>query len=478
MKVRRLNIPPLSFRSRIIATFAVLTVLLVGAFSRLAYLTAREIYLNQLSNELKLLLRAVADQLDTRYLDFLTPARTESEAEQLYRRYLRNKARLFSLNDLFLFNRQGELLVQVSQQSGDLPQPALLIYRQELAALPVGVSLTSLPFKGKDGEWYFWGFLRLSQNHYLGAREGLQRLERIDRLARFFWGIGMAGVLLTILAGWLLARSLSRPVEALVDFSARLGKGDFSAIPPRGLNRELQILADALDRMRRDLANYHRERENMLAQIAHEIRNPLGGIELLTGLLEEDLRRHRLDTEYARKIREEIAGLKDLITAYLHYSRPLQAHPEWLDVTTALRQVIVTVHPQLKERGIRYRLENQVAADIFFDPGHLQQILTNLLHNSLEACSAGDEILLRVRHNKRKLRIEIRDTGCGIAEDIQEKIFQPFFSGRATGTGLGLAICRKLCQENRASIFLADGTPGHCTFVIESEHFRLKGPSA
>ncbi len=468
------KIPPLSIRSRIILTFTVITVLLVGLFSRLAYLTVREIYLDQLSEELQLLLRVVADHLETRYLDLLPAGLSGNEAERFYRRYLQEQTARLKLSDLFLFDRKGTLLVPVSEPSGATPLSALLIYRQELNRLPVGTSLTSLPFKGKDGAWYLWGFLRLSENHYLGAREGLQRLIRIDALARLFWGIGSAGVLLTILAGWLVARSLSRPVEKLVAFSARLGKGDFSAETPQGLSRELQTLADALDRMRRDLENYHRERENMLAQIAHEIRNPLGGMELLTGLLEEDLRRHQLSTDYAQKIREEIGGLKNLITAYLNYSRPLQANPQWVDLEKALAQVAELFRPQFREHQIRFRLENRTKVEIHFDPAHLQQILTNLLHNSLEACSPGGEISLTVQIRNSVLRIVVRDNGKGIPEEVREKIFEPFFSTRPQGTGLGLAICRKLCQENQAGILLANGEPGNCTFVIETKQFRKK----
>ncbi len=478
LQVLKQKIPLFSIRSRIIFTFTIITVLLVGLFSRLAYLTAREIYLEQLSEELELLLQVVTDRLEMRYLDLLTGGQADTKAEQFYRRFLKQQTALLHVNALFLFNLKGELLVQVNDQTTVTPRPALLIYHRELEELPVGTALTSLPFKGKDGAWYLWSFQRLSENHYLGAREGLQRLARIDAMSHLFWGIGITGVLLTLLAGWLVARSLSRPVEKLVDFSTQLGKGEFSAKTPQGISRELQILANAMDRMRHDLANYHRERENMLAQIAHEIRNPLGSIELLSGLLEEDLRQNHMSTEYARKIREEISGLKSLITAYLNYSRPPQANPEWLDVNEMVNQVAEFFHPQFQKRKIHFQVKHQIAAEIRFDPGHLQQVLSNLLHNSLAACKTGGEITVTIHQNNNALRIEVMDNGTGISGEIRDRIFEPFFSTRTDGSGLGLPICRKLCQENEARIFLADGTPGQCTFVVETEYFRIKGKNS
>ncbi|RMH93480.1 MAG: sensor histidine kinase [Calditrichaeota bacterium] len=459
----------LSFRARIILTFTSLTAVLVLVFSRVGYLSVREIYLAQLADQTNLITRLIARELPPRYLTFLEEEISPASALEYYVQSLRTHREGLLLTNAFIFDDQLRILVQATPEG--LPghrDPLLLLNRTEIASLKVGESTTSLPFKGKDGQWYLWGFYRLDERHWLGIQESAARLAEVESLSRVFWGIGLGGVLLTVICGVWLARTLARPVEQLVRFSRRLGEGNFSAPAPGGISGELGILAEALDRMRRDLDRHHREKEAMLAQIAHEIRNPLGGMELLAGLVKEDLQKHGGNGEYVDRILAEIAGLKALVNAYLTYSRPQPAQPESVPVEEIVAEVEQLCHTALQEKQAQLIFEGEPLR-IRFDRGHLRQVLLNLIRNSLENIGEGGRIRVRARRNGAATILTVTDDGPGIPGDHLETIFEPFFTTRANGTGLGLAVCKKLCRENRADISARNRPEGGCEFEIVLE---------
>lgn len=459
----------MSIKTKIIITFSLLTAVVAIILSRVSYLSVREIYLNQLSDQTNMLTTVIAKNLDHRYLPFLDASSSNSLAVTHYRETLQNLAAEMQLPNIFIFDGQFRVLAQSVENSPvGSPDSRLLLNRTEIHTLQRGEAVTSLPFKGADGRWYLWGFYRLGDDHWLGIQENAHRLKKVESLSQIFWGIGFGGVVLTVLAGWLLARAIAKPIDRLVSFSHLLGQEKFDTKLPEGVKGELAILARAMDKMRHDLARHHREKETMLAQIAHEIRNPLGGIELLAGLVKEDLARSKSSTEYADKILEEISGLKGLITAYLNYSRPMKPEQEWVDIEQLVQEVRESCRNELSEKGITLLCQGN-GAKLLFDRRHLRQILINLVSNSLKASKEGSSVIIEAARNGRQTTIAVSDDGPGIAEENLANIFEPFFTTHSEGTGLGLAICRKLCEENGAAISVANIDGRGCAFTIRTK---------
>jgi signal transduction histidine kinase len=462
MKFRFADIKKMSLRTRIILIYTALTILLVGTISYISYTTVRGIYLNQLSDRVEVVIRMIGSRIHQNYLDFLEPGMSNSIAATYYKNELTRISREIQIDQIFIFNREFETLVSPEKSPTDA---ALLLSRSELLALESNQTLTTLPFKGNDGSWYLWGFYRFSRDYFIGIRENASRLAEVDRLSIIFWGIGLLGLLLTVLSGWYLARSLANPIEKLVSFSKELGKGNFFTRLPDKVHGELSVLAHALDRMSQDLNNHHQEKERMLAQIAHEIRNPLGGIELLAGLIKEDLENSNQNPEYVNKILREVSGLKQLVTAYLNFSRPAPAKPETVSIPDLLKSVMPYIQNKLDQKSIHFF--SKIEYDqITFDPDQLKQILINLFHNSIEAVEERGQIIFRSENKKNNTVLEIVDDGSGIEEKHFFSLFQPFFSTRTNGTGLGLAICKKLCIENQAEIIAKNNPKSGCTFTI------------
>lgn len=462
MKRLSVKLKPLSFRSRIILLFGLITVLLVATLTRMSYRFLKEMYLEQLSENVSALTNALGSELELKYLNLLGPGHTLTMASEFYQGVLQNFSENSQVNSAFLFDKEFRILA--GSQAPNLlgfPDPALVINRMEIQNLKVGETVTTLPFKAQDGEWYLWAFYRLDGEHYLGVRESAGRLSKIDQFTRTFWLIGLAGLILVLAASFFLAHTVARPVEKLIGFSRALGEGRFDAQLPEGIKGELSTLAHSLDRMRRDIARAQIEKEHMLAQIAHEIRNPLGGMELLVGLLREDLRAAGKDTEYPDKVLQEIVRLKALITAYLSFSRPPRAKPKWVSVSEVLNALKFRFQESLNHKQIKFFADG-TPLRIWFDPGHLEQILGNLIANSLEAIPERGEINISSTVENGDWCIVVSDNGPGIPEEIQERIFDPFFTTHPEGTGLGLAICKRLCEENQARL-VWESQPGKGT---------------
>lgn len=450
-----------TIKARIILIFSVITVLLVGLVTRISYTFVRSNYLEQIEDHVRLMNAVIARDLNPRYLYFLGDDQ-ESMAYQFYQKKLADYAAVMELHNAFIFNRDWDILISLAE---DISAARLRINRAEIAALQPHQNTASLPFKGADGQWYLWGFYRLDEQHFLGIQENVDRLKRLDYLDLIFLGIALAGILVTVVAAWFLARAIANPINRLVDFSSEIGRGNFKSAIPDGIHGELAILNKALVKMRDDLLNQQEEKEKLLAQIAHEIRNPLGGIELLAGLIREQPDDYSRNAAYIDKIIAEVQGLKAQVTEYLQYSRPVPAHPQDIHLNEIIEEVKVLYGKQLAAKKVRL-IHGSSTSSFRFDRNHFRQIVFNLISNSIHAVDEGGTIEIKVSRNSGHTLITLRDDGKGIAEQDLPNIFEPFYTGRKDGIGLGLAICRKLCAENQAQITAANNPDKGCTFSI------------
>ncbi len=456
----------LSLRSEIIIIFIFIVVLLVLLLSRLAYITMKDIYLNQLNEQATILIRNATRDLETKYLDFFTQESDSGIVKSYYRHYLADKIEETGFDRIFLFTADLSLIITSENKTGESDYvAAMILNKKELSQLKVGELFTSAPFKSQDGKWYLWGFYRLSDRYFLGIKENANRLARVDRLAILFAIIGLAAIIVTLIAGWFLAGMISSPIEQLVKFSQELGKGNFRTPLPENIYGELTMLRNALDKMRSDLENQDKAKEEMLAQIAHELRNPLGGVELLAGLVREDLIKKNLDHTYISQIMEEIQHLKNLLNEYLNYSRPVQVNAKWVEIPKLLNEVETFLAVALRKKSITLTFSGTIQK-IWFDPVHLRQILLNLLTNSIDASPPDSRITISTASKGKEVILAISDQGKGIENEYLPKIFQPFFSTKESGIGLGLAVCKKLCLENQAAIYVKNNAEQGCTFYI------------
>ena len=440
------------YKIRIILIFSIFTTALVIIASRVSYLFVKDLYLDQLKDQVKNSSGLIASQIDPAYLNILqlgSPTKTtQTYFQNIFNAYI-------SVNkncQLFIFDKSFKILVHSDKTyKTGIVEPRLLINKKEILDLNSHQSTTSLPFKGDDNNWYMWGFYRLTNSYWLCIRESAYRLEKVEGLSKTFWYLGITGVIIAIILSWFVARSISKPVDSLVKFSSDIGKGNLMIHAPSELKGEMLILSQALEKMKNGLLINQKEKENMLAQIAHEIRNPLGGIELLANLIREDLIKDNRNIDYADRIVKELNGLKFLISAYLNYSRPAPANPTWINIKEILSEVENLIYDKLHNKQIELTSEN-LLKNIYFDEEHLKHVLINLITNGIESIQQDGKINIATAKKKNKWEISVEDNGKGINAEDSNKIFEPFYTSRKDGTGLGLSISKKLCAENNAEL--------------------------
>lgn len=217
------------------------------------------------------------------------------------------------------------------------------------------------------------------------------------------------------------------------------------------LQHELASANAALQRSRRLAAL-----GEMAAGIAHEIRNPLASIQLYANMLEKDLADQPEQHDIARRIALAVRGLDGIVNDVLTFSREMKVRRVEGSAMEAMERAVEAVGPLVEQHGIEVRYEGD---DVLLehDRDLLHQALVNLIRNACEAmsdCSEVEErvLTLGVQMDRSSIKLVVRDTGLGISEADIDRIFNPFFTTRATGTGLGLAIVHRIVDAHGGSI--------------------------
>jgi len=186
----------------------------------------------------------------------------------------------------------------------------------------------------------------------------------------------------------------------------------------------------------------------MAAGLAHEIKNPLASLTGSIQLLKEDM---RYDPDHARLMQiilREADRLSSLASNFLFYARPPAGKVEPIELGRALLETAELFEKDASNNGRISTIKN-VASDVWItmDPGHLHQILWNLLLNAAEAIDGEGQIGIDMFPLKnRQVCVKITDNGCGISQEALKSIFDPFVTTKPNGTGLGLSIVHRILE--------------------------------
>ena len=207
-----------------------------------------------------------------------------------------------------------------------------------------------------------------------------------------------------------------------------------------------------------------------VAQVVHEIRKPLtviGGfarqVESCETLKDDANNRHKLEI-----IVGEVRRLDKLLNGIRLISRP-RSHSDYrsLYIGEVLAETLELLEPMLQDRQVELFADiPQEPLLILGDSDQLKQVFLNLLKNAVEAMDGVGTIRIRVGVEERQVLVSIEDDGPGIPPEMEDKIFDPFFSTKSQGTGLGLAISRSIIQDHGGSITLRSAVPRGATAIV------------
>jgi signal transduction histidine kinase len=239
--------------------------------------------------------------------------------------------------------------------------------------------------------------------------------------------------------------------------------------------------------------NYQREQERakrliamgqMAASLAHEIRNPLGSMELYCTLLKRDLENQPSSFQLAEQIHSGIKILDRIITSCLQFARDLVPRVKCLEDTAELfREVRTCVQARAEKNGVAVEFEEAGSCPVFADPYLVGQALVNVVLNAIEAITespapaAAPRVLVRSgRLDPQRWLLQVIDNGPGITKEEQDKVFDPFFSTKDGGTGLGLAIVHSIVSAHQGTISInsevGQGTTVEFEFPRPDDHLQ------
>jgi signal transduction histidine kinase len=195
----------------------------------------------------------------------------------------------------------------------------------------------------------------------------------------------------------------------------------------------------------------------MAAQVAHELKNPLGGLKLYARHLEKRLGSVQDPElgELAQKIGRAIDHLSDLVTEITAFGRPSELKREPVEVAQLLDDCLSLSQDRLAGRPIH--VDRQFAADVpvaLLDPRELRKVFLNLLLNGLDAMGDEGTLTVAVTHQTEEgmIQVTIEDTGCGMSDETLSRAFDLFFTTKPHGTGLGMAIARSVVDLHGGQI--------------------------
>jgi signal transduction histidine kinase len=459
---------------RLLAGTLVPTILALGAFGVLAHEVARRVLEDELGRRLALAAAGTAGMILPEQLNALADGDTTSLTYANVRRKLDVARDRFDVRRVALVSRD---LIARADTDGRIALGAeaheLGADKLELARARTGRPAASPLFVGHDGLPYKRGYAAV------GEPPGVVGFTVVEASADYFVPLGafrrqlilggIGALAMVLIVTVLMARRVSGPVVRLAAAAERIGRGDLSRPVSVTTRDEVGFLAQTLDDMREALKTRDERLQMMLAGIAHEVRNPLGGLELYAGLLRDALSDRPERLEEVGRIEREVQYLKVVVTEFLDYARrpaPDITNVGVFDLFGEIRELVATA-------GVQVDVEADPGLKVGADAGQLRRALLNLARNAVAAATRANpgglgRVQLRARGvDGGGVRIEVDDNGAGVESALREKIFAPFFTTREKGTGLGLAFVREIVFDHGGNVHVSDAPGGGARFWFE-----------
>ncbi len=268
-----------------------------------------------------------------------------------------------------------------------------------------------------------------------------------------------------------MAYWITRPLKRLVWGCARVAKGDLSDIPTeKAGSYELEALHEAFNEMvqgikgRQEMERRVSRMERLaalgqvVAGVSHEIKNPLASMRIHLDLLGSSFNEE--EQESLTVLSSELDRLNRVVTQLLSFARPAPPLPGPVDPEEVLDWCYRMVKVRLQKCGVGWHHHVEEGTVMWADRGQVQQLLLNLVLNALEAIDEGGEIRLSAERGSEGTVLSIGDNGRGIADDVKDRMFDPFVTSKSEGTGLGLSVVYRIMELHRGRIEYSSSQEG------------------
>lgn len=197
---------------------------------------------------------------------------------------------------------------------------------------------------------------------------------------------------------------------------------------------------------------------NLASSISHELRTPLSSMAIHSEIIRGRLAKTKLkENDNAYKslhvLQNEVNRLNRIINQFLNLARSKQTNLVQLKINDVINDVLVLVQQQAIERNILVKTKFDESLDyIYGDPDQLKQVILNIVLNGFQAIDSDGTLYIRTRRSKNRILVEIQDTGTGMPPEVQEHLFELYFTTKSDGGGIGLAISKNIMQAHEGRI--------------------------
>jgi two-component system NtrC family sensor kinase len=327
---------------------------------------------------------------------------------------------------------------------------------------------------------------------YVGVLEAKYADVRWEALSLFII-ITVAGTVLALGLGYIIANKMSRPVKQLIEASAQVSQGNLSPEIGPISKSEIGLLQktfkemltslqerDKKQRVESEIKLLQSEKQASIGKlaggVAHEINNPLTGIFTFTHML---LRRKDIPEDLRpdlETIAQETERVRKIVKGLLDFSRQTELDREPTDVNRLIRHTMSLVENQALIKGVSLNFEpGEALPMITLDRNQMQSVLLNIIINALDATDAGGSITVTSgigvstsKPGQNGIEILCTDTGCGIPPENLNKLFDPFFTTKDVGhgTGLGLSVSYGIVERHGGTIWVQSKVGKGTTFKV------------
>ena len=398
-----------------------------------------------------------------------------------------------------VLDKEGNVATQFMR---DYPLSKLLNRRTE-ARKPGGPTVDQVHVPGTERETVYdvnlpvmiegspdpWGTIRL----------GVSLKGMHEEIARTRWEIAGFGILALVVgtaAAATLARRMTRPIQALTQGVAAVGRGDLNQRIDATSQDELGQLSAAFNEMSAQLARVRDLEERlrradrlaalgtMAAGIAHDIRNPLTSILIFSQLMSLHHDDPDVRAKFDRVVPRELERVQAVIEDMMELARPTSLNLEPINLNEVLMQVLEMFEGQVTAQGIK--VAREFGRDLpvcLSDRKRLHRCFSNIIANGIQAMAGGGDLTVRTSviattsgdpaiaagagvSNGPAIRVVIADTGQGIPPDRLSRIFDPFYTTKEKGLGLGMAITHRIIEDHKGNIDVQSQVGLGTTFTI------------
>ena len=298
----------------------------------------------------------------------------------------------------------------------------------------------------------------------------------VESYHQSLWWIGFLFAGVGLVVSYFLSGNITRPLRQLSQAAEKIRQGDLKQEVPVDTQDEVGQLAEVFNQMSAELAANESNRQELLANIAHELKTPLAVLQghlesMLDGVEEPAPDKLFSMQEEVMRLTRLVGDLRDLSLAQVHR---LELHLQPVDLDEKVERAADMLEPLLEEKRLRFVKELAPGLPARqLDPDRLNQILYNLITNAIRYTHPGTPILLKTEPAGDRVRLTIADEGPGIAPEDLPHVFEQFYRGdksrnRASGgSGIGLSLAKSFVEAQGGTITARNRKEGGAEFVVE-----------